>query len=140
MLMATKFWQTKEFKKQQREWYEKAAEGGTYKDIEKVVGGQSTLIQRASNAYRQAPRVVRQNKLAYYQLLATRVNEEKFDDAVDELVMRMLADGAKIRSISDELKVRGHRHHRQTIRYIVRKYEVRWNIKRWKQSQMTSKR
>ena len=139
MLMA-KYWLAKGFKELQKEWYRKVEVDGLYTDIEKVVGGESVLVQRASNAYRQASQVVRQNKLRYYQLLASHVNEEKWDDAVDELVMKMLAEGSKIKSISEHLKKKGHRHHRQTVRFIVRKYETKWNIKSWKQSQMTSKR
>lgn len=127
--MARKFWQTKKFKQLEQEWYRRLEEE-KFSDLEKWVGGTLTLRQEASNCYRQAPAVVWENKQRYFELLGVYFHQEKeFKDEVEAFVMEQRANGVSIKRISKELETMGERCHRQTIRTIVRKYEVKWGIK-----------
>jgi hypothetical protein len=134
-----KFWLTKKFKLLQKKWYEKLREAD-FVDVEHEFDGEFELTQRSSNAYRQASFIVRESKVDYYRLIGHYTHNEKFDDPVDEIVMKMVAEGAKIKAVSEELKRQGFKCHRQTIRYIIRRYENQWGIRRWNQKQLTSKR
>lgn len=134
-----KWYETNSFKSLEEFWYERLEKAG-FVDAEKKIGNSPVLIQNAPNAYRQAPPLVRQHKADYYRMLGECVHQEKWDDTVDKLVMSRLAEGAKIKQISAELKKKRMKHHRQTIRFIIRKYEVKWHIKNYKQNQLTSKR
>ncbi len=132
-----KYWTTKTFRQLRDKWYLKLDTSG-FKDQEKVIAGEPQLSQYASNAYRQASDVVRDAKLRYYELMAQLMNDNKPDDEVDLIVMTKWIEGNKIKDISAELKRKGKRCHRQTIRYIIRKYENRWEVKKWKPEQMRS--
>lgn len=128
-----KFHETEEFKKQKKDWYQKLKESG-FKDIEVVVGNEEKLRQY-SKGY------ANNDKLDYYQALTYYVSSESFDNETDEFIMIRCSNGTKIKDISDELKKNSKkRSHRETIRYIIRKYEVRWGIKNYKPSQLSSKR
>jgi hypothetical protein len=130
-----KFYETDDFKRQQQEWYGKLAEAG-FNDAETVIANDHKLKQYSC---RREP--LNNNKLHYYQAITEYVNTQSFDCEIDEIVMFMRADGIKIKDISTELKKRGlERSHRETIRYIIRKYEVRWGVKKYKPSQMSFSR
>ena len=158
-----KFWRTNEFKNLQSEWEEKLKESG-FEDAEKEVGGDRVLKQRADYAYRSSADATREAKEEYFQLLSSWVRiETQFDGekffqlflplpgvdplelkrtlSPDRLIMEMTAQGKNIQEISRELKRRGmEKHNRDTIRYIRRRYEDRWGIRRWTREQMVSRR
>lgn len=95
----------------------------------------SNYFQRLDAFYR-----VLGAKQLYFEMISSRVQVEKFDCDADEIIMRRTAEGAQIKAISEELKVLGHKNERKTIRYVIRKYEHRWNIKTWKPEQLTWRR
>lgn len=122
----------------QREWDLILAATG-FKDIEKTIGRDRVLIQFASNAYRQADQLTRESKIAYYDLLCEKINTSAFLNEVDRRVMTMYSQGAKIKQIIDELTHSGHSIHRQTCRFIIRRYESIWGIKAWSNKQQNLK-
>lgn len=124
-----KFWQTERFKSLERQWYDDLEKAG-FKDAEETVNGNSFLKQRASNGYRNAREVERETKFAYYSLLQSFCNEEAFQDRVERLVLERRSEGAKIKEICEELKKLGERCYRNTIAKIIRKYEIKWGIKK----------
>jgi hypothetical protein len=124
-----KFWQTAKFKELEREWNERLARSG-FRDAETTVNGRPLLKQRASNSYRGATLVERENKRRYYELLGVHAHAECFTDWVDCVVLHWRATGAKIKTISQILETLGERCHRETIRGIIRKYEMKWGIRR----------
>lgn len=127
--MRPKFWQTNEFKTLQDEWNEKLNESG-FKDAETLLGdGDWALKQKATNAYRATHQTIRDGKQRYFELLGSAFNDEQFCDWVERLIMEHRADGWTIREISDKLKMLNERCHRETIRNVIRKYEVRWKIR-----------
>jgi hypothetical protein len=121
-----KFWQTKKFKKLQNVWNEKLKASG-FNDAE----SEYRLKLPADHCYCWArTKEERENKLRYYVLLGQHFHAEEFQDAVDALVMERRAEGIKIKHISEELRQLGERCHRETIRYIIRRYEIKWGIKK----------
>jgi hypothetical protein len=128
-----KFHETEQFKKQQREWYERLKETG-FRDIEVLIGNEQKLMQY-SRPYRDV------DKLEYYQTLTHHFFQEKFENETHKWIMLWRSDGWKIREISERLKMMElSPSHRETVRYIIRRYEVKWNIKQYKPSQLSSKR
>ncbi len=126
--MKPKPWNTTQFKELEKEWYERLEKAG-FKDVEKTVNGKSVLKQRASNCYRSADNIARENKQRYFELLGHAVSSEgDFKDGVELFVMEQRASGVSIRLICEELKKRGERNHRDTIRLIIRKFEKKWQI------------
>ena len=126
--MKIKFWQTKEFKELEKEWYSRLKEAG-FGDAEKEDSG--LLKQRASNCYRQEDAIRREAKMQYYILLGQALNQEtEFRDDVERFVMERKAEGFTIERISEELKNRNERCYRGTIRKIIQKYEARWQVKK----------
>lgn len=129
--MKPKFWQSQTFKELEKEWDEKLKESG-FEDAEKAIGGIRVLRQRASNCYRSVSAVQRENKQRYFELLNSHSALELFEDRIEALIMARRASGYKIKQICEELRAMNERCHRQTIRLIIQKYELKWGIKKRK--------
>jgi len=128
--MKLKFWQTKEFIELEKEWYLKL-EKAKFEDVEKQINGNGALKQRASNCYRSASQIERENKQRYYELLQQALEDEVgFRDHVERLVMDRKASGITITNICIELDEMGERCYRGTIRKIIKKYEIKWRVKK----------
>lgn len=127
--MKPKFWQTKEFRELEKEWYLKLA-GEKFPDIEKEINGEGGLKQRASNCYRGASLTEVETRARYYELLAQGVhNELEFRDGVEKYVMEQRSMGITITQIAVQLKQLGERCHRETVAKIIWKYEAKWCVK-----------
>jgi hypothetical protein len=105
-------------------------------DIEKKIGEDRVLIQHASNAYRQADEVVRENKALYYQKLNEKMYEHRFSSEIEKRIMQRTSEGWLIKDILAELKRRGVKIHRQTIGYTIRRHENMWGLKTWSDKEM----
>lgn len=134
-----KYWETNSFKALEKDWEEKLKQSG-FKDAEETIKGEKLLIQQSSNVYRQAVPLIRESKMDYYQLIMVNLADNPPEDEVELLVMTRLSEGKKIGDISTELATLGERCHRQTIRFIKRKYEDQWNIKKWEPHQLRSRK
>jgi hypothetical protein len=110
-----------------------------FKDIERTIEGERVLVQFASNVYRQADPLTRESKMSYYEQMASRAQEFQFLSEMDRIVMMMIVEGSKIKAIVEELNHRGYKVHRQTIRFIRRRYENEWGVKVWSLKQMNLK-
>jgi len=135
--MSNNPYNTQEFKQLQKEWDERLRLSG-FIDIEQTVGDQRVLSQRSSNSYQQDTEWVINNKLEYFQAITYYVNLEDtvFDSEVDRMIMERRADGVSIRSICEALSAvallthkSGYEGQRYRVRFIIHKYEHRWNIK-----------
>lgn len=127
--MKQKFWQTEEFRVLQKTWEAKLREDN-FADAESLINGKHVLKQRASNAYRGASALDRQAKQKYYNLLGEGFHAETFSDPVEAFVMERRSQGLSIKNICAELKSKGERCHRETVRHIILKYEAKWAVKR----------
>jgi hypothetical protein len=134
-------------KKLKDEWDAKLRASG-FVDIEKEVNGKLIIAEKdfshgvMAELYRRPAEVVRSASEEYYRRLSQHCEAEKeFEDDSDKLIMELTSNGHSIKEISDELKKKGLRkHNRDTIRYIRRRYEHKWQIRQHKPHQMTSRR
>lgn len=127
-----KFWQTKKFKALQNKWEKKLLESG-FVDAEKMFYGSLHLKQPVCNyvyRYNMFVEAVRENRQLYFELLGEFFHKEQFNDEVERLIMERRAEGVKIKHICEELKSLKERCHRQTVRLIIRKYEIKWGIRK----------
>lgn len=124
--MGKKFWQTQKFKDLQRIWEFKLKDSG-FKDVEDEC---KRLRQNSGNSYRTKELTFIEAKQRYYELLGQWQHEMNFRDYVERLIMERRANGIRIIDISLELKELGERHHVDTIRKVIRQYEIRWQIKK----------
>lgn len=124
-----KFYLTRKFLALQREWNEKLLASG-FVDAEKLIDGDFVLKQFAKNSYRQCHSIAREAKLRYYELLSSFNEEYEFNDPIEKLIMARRSQGISIKEISEELRDLNARCHRQTIRTIIRKYEIKWGLRK----------
>lgn len=110
-----------------------------FKDIEKNIRGERVLIQFASNCYKQADELTVESKRSYYDQIQYHLHRQVFDNSIDQTVMTMIGEGHKINQVVEALGRRGHRIHRQTCRFIIRRYEVIWGMRVWTHKQMNLK-
>lgn len=131
-------WESKAFKKLQSEWYKKLKDTG-FQDAEEIVGGEQKLKQNAPNVYRQADPVYIESKARYFELLTQHVASYRFSEPIDRTIMGLKSQGFKISEICSRLKQMGVPKHRQTVRFIVRRYEHNWGIRRWTPEEMNQR-
>lgn len=134
-----KFYETPRFKELEEFWKKRLQDSG-FQDIEK---GQA-LKQRASNAYRHAAIVVIEARQTYFDLLTKQVREEKFQCDLYRTIMEMWASGKTRMQILEAIKGgasqgREDRFY-ETIRFIIRRFEYKWNIKTYTAKQMKLKK
>jgi hypothetical protein len=137
--MMAEFWRKKEFKKLSKIWNKKLAEVG-FEDAEIELKEDRALKQRASNSYRQASQLERESRLEYYSLLGSLTNNTKFQDFIDKTVMMGHSEGKTIKEIVNDLEHWGISRDRKTVRYIIRRWQMRWGIKHWNLKQMNLKK
>lgn len=132
-----KFYDSDIFKTLQQEWYQRLRDEG-FKDAEKLVGSELRLSQSTLHPYRHSNYISAQAKLEYYLMMSRCLDLEEFDKKRDHLVMSMRSIGYRIVEIRKVLKLYGYKAHRQTIRFIIRRFEKKWKIRDWQNHQLTS--
>lgn len=129
------FWKTKAFKNLETEWYEKLLKNG-FVDIEQ---DENFLRRMTADIFRKkVSDVTNANKASYYAIISSYVQEESFKDEADRIIMTMVSDGARIKSISCVLKSKGFKNNRATVRFTIRRYEMKWGIKTYEPQQLSS--
>lgn len=126
----SKFFLGKQFKQLEKEWQKKLEQNG-FKDIEILKNGQRLLRQSAGNVYRHVDERTRISREQYFQSISYHTAITVFPKILDGLVMHRYADGKTIKIIVEELARENVRVHRQTIRFIIRRYEHEWGIRYW---------
>lgn len=123
-----------EFKALQKYWYDRAKESG-FHDIEPEI--KSDL----SHLYRDKTQLEIVTKQEYYTLLNHWVYDEntQFRNEFDKHIMRLYAEGARIKSIIEHLNSLGKDCGRQAIRLIIRRYEMKWKIRYYTRKQLNLK-
>lgn len=121
------FWKKPSFLALQKAWYQRLKDDG-FSDIEHPSGTSLKRPTGADSKYRQDT-TTREGKEAYFRLMAHLVNQEKFVKEIDQVVMTLHANGAKIVDIQSALEKIGLTRTRGAIRFRIRKFEMRWGIK-----------
>lgn len=133
------FWRESKFKDLKIRWY-KALEEDGFEDIETL---DEELKQPCKNGYQRfsgKSKDLREIKLEYYLRLGHALQEQGCDHDIDTLIMQRTSEGFSVKEICEELKTIKSSRNRNTIRWIRRKYENRWGIRKWKPEQMRSAR
>src|SRR5271155_5227720 len=104
-LMANPF-QTKAFKRLQKQWYSKLI---GFDDAEKIVGGEMKLKRLSANMNRKTDEFTREAKLAYFDLIAECVSDETFPCEADEYIMKLHSDGWSKIQISKACRLMGYK-------------------------------
>ncbi len=136
---------TKEqYKNLQEQWYSKLAESG-FVDIELhkdnrlvfmgVLLGEDFLGIEFDDAQ------VVQAKQIYFTLLSERTQDERttFKSLVDRHILQRHAEGALVKTIVEELLALGTPRDRKSVRIIIRRYEVEWDIRYYTSRQLNKK-
>lgn len=129
------FWKTASFKALQIAWYQRLEEGG-FRDEEKLIGEEMQLRQSSTHVFKNKLELDRAIKEYYYSLLAQRVREADFRNEIDQLILALHAEGAKIKVICEELEKRGKPRCRNTVSSIIKIYEMKWGIKEYTPNQL----
>ena len=127
----------KAFARLQEKWYVKLKKSG-FEDAEELIGSEWHLKTNSSSHCRFLSEEVREARQAYFSALGECVNTETFDCSKDEYIMRRLAEGIQNNQIAAELIAQGIKCHRQSLCYIIRKYEMRWGIKSYPEDKLTN--
>jgi hypothetical protein len=129
------FWETKKFKKLSVVWEKKLKKSG-FEDAEREHCGKVFLKQLAENAYGKTDKLERETRLEYYLLLSHLVDSAVFPNRLEELIMHKHADGFSITEIVNEAKKEKLPVFRHTVRYIIRRWHMRWGLKYWSLQKM----
>lgn len=124
------YWKTEHFEALQKLWYKRLEEAG-FQDAEQLRANEMLLKQRGDHPLTHAglDELAREHKAAYYTLLQQMVREWKFANEVDQWILEMYADGIAIKQICRILNEAGESRCRGTVRFVVRKYEMKWGLR-----------
>ncbi len=81
-------------------------------------------------------------KEEYFRILGQAVQDEEtvFRNDTDRYILTRHSEGAKIKMIMKELEAKGKAKARDSIRYIIRRYEMAWGIRQYSQVQLHIKK
>ena len=133
--MTLSYWTTTHFKALQKAWYQRLEESG-FEDAEVLVGHEMELRQTADHDFYAASDLKRTTAAAYYQFVSRKVQETVFTNDIDRIIMSRHAEGAKQKAIVDELASLGIKRVRETIRFKIRVYEMKWGIRSYTPRQL----
>lgn len=122
----------------QRAWYAKLAEEG-FEDAEELIGTEPMLKQAAAHPYRSLDQLGIHSKETYYRLLGQKIQEGTFRNDVDRLILTSFAMGTKIQRIVEILQREGKTRCRNTITFVIRRYEMMWGIRQYSPKQLNKK-
>lgn len=118
------------FKKLQHEWYRRLAESG-FEDIETLNKSNKLAMKR----FKEILPIEIESNSEYYRCIGHHLNDPDtvFLTEEDRLIMTMHGDGAKLVEIIKGLKARSLHRNRMAIRFIIRRYEVKWRLMNYPQ-------
>ncbi len=134
------YWKSSSFKALQKAWYQLLKDAG-FQDAEKNIGDEMELKQHAAYPLRHLKSDLdRQSKEEYFNLLSQNIQDTEFVNEVDETVLVLYSDGKKIKEICAYLNEIGEQRCRAAIRFIIRRYEMKWGMKTYTPRQLNRKR
>lgn len=121
------------FKQLQQEWYQKLADSG-FIDAEEFSGDDLRLKQHAHHVYSEVDDFAREIKEHYFNVIGQKVSdpETPFKNDDHRFIMTKRSEGEHIKDICEELGTL----RRQAVRYIIRNYEVAWNLRTYSRRQL----
>lgn len=128
------FWKTKQFQALSKIWELKLKDSG-FIDAESRYGNIKT--REAVSTYGKATPLERETRQEYFRILGKLTNETKFKNELERLVMTLHSEGHTIKDIVERLHIARDR---KTIRYIIRRWQMKWGIRTWTLGQMNLKK
>lgn len=132
------FWKTPSFKALQQAWYQRLRDEG-FEDIEEFIGEELELKDKDLRRAGHRDYMRAEYDAEYFHVISQKVHETEFRNDVERLIMLSHSEGKKAVTICEELKQRGTPRHRHAIRFIVRRYEAKWELKTWSPTQLGKK-
>lgn len=128
-----------EFRKLQQSWYKILSESG-FKDIEELRGDDLVLKHTASFCYRASDELSRGIKEEYFRTLSQNALDEEtvYRNEIDKHILIRYSEGARIKTITEELLLLGFSRDRKSIKFIIRRYENAWGIKHYQPHQLNN--
>lgn len=125
----------------QETWYKKLEDLG-FKDIEKKKGDDWVLSEGSSRLYERLDPLSLKIREEYYEWLYRVVSSEQtiFRNDVDRFILCRHAEGIRIKQMVAELLSRGTPRNRNSVRFIIRRYELAWGLKRWNLKELNIKK
>ncbi len=129
-----------EFRKLRAYWYEKLAEIG-FEDIEELKGDDLVLKEPCRARFRNNTPFSALMKQEYFNCMAQRAFDPEtiYKSETDKIVLTRHCEGAKIKTILEELMSLGITKHRHSVRCIIRRYEMAWDIRHYERKQLLLK-
>lgn len=131
----------------QKKWYKILADSG-FEDIEEFRGGELVLKQSCVKNLWQKDSFDFEMNQDYFMHLSHIVNDENtvFRNFIDRIILQMYVEGDKIKDIVHKLSKTGipflrrkFRRNRASVRFIIRRYEVKWNIRTYSPRELNQK-
>jgi hypothetical protein len=135
------YWKSEHFKALQKDWYKRLKESG-FQDHEKFVNGEHELKElrpyKSDKCERDddSSNLKRSMKECYYILLGQCVASYNFKSEVHRVILTLHAEGMRAYLIVRELKSLGTPRHRENVRYVIRKYEMKWGLRKYNKRQL----
>lgn len=96
-------------------------------------------LQSARLKRRALQKIFCDAKEAYYTAIGQKLAETIFRNSVDRFILTRHAEGKKAFEIVEELKARGTPRFRHSVRFIVRRYEMLWGLRKYDPRQLGKK-
>lgn len=129
------YWTTQHFKAMQKAWYQRLKDSG-FEDVERLVGHEMELRQCAEHVFGDNSATDVEEKIDYQSFLTDMIRQTKFKREVDRLILVFHARGMAASQISRELERLGQRRNRDTVRYRIRIFEMKWGIRKYTPKQL----
>lgn len=141
------YWQSTDFKALQKAWYERLENEG-FADAETLVDGDMVLKDAAPQHHERVERNFHERD-SYFNVIQQLIVDTAFDRESDRIILTMHADGANYSEILDALRLQGPRYPprfrsplmrcrrcRNTIWWTIRRYEMRWGLRKYTRRQL----
>lgn len=127
-----------DFKTLQEYWEYKLAESG-FKDIERCNKDNYYMVPRV---YQNVNTIQKEAKETYFARVTQAIEDDQtlFKNEADKFIMLSHAKGLKIKDIVSELSLRGTPRERKSVRIIIRRYIMMWNIRYFNRRQLNMER
>ncbi len=147
------YWNDPNFQALQKAWYQRLKSEG-FRDAEELRGGEFELKEWASHPYMNERKKVKwrevgdkekaaeqvkngiREKELYFNLVSHCALNEQFPNQVDQLILNMYAEGARICEICEAISRLGTTRCRNTVTFTIRKYEMKWGMRAYTQKQL----
>lgn len=119
---------SKSLKKLKRKWEQRLYDDG-FRDIERENGeGERVLKQYASNSFRNADELEREQKLEFFLQCSSMMAQTKFPRVLDHWIMEMFCEGVEKKEMKALLAEAGIKRGADAIQDIIRKYLILFGL------------